>query len=102
MDWLTLLESKVEILGRRQVEADTGLSKTTLSQVLNRKYPGNLENVKQKVLTAYADIEVLCPVLGTISAKRCSVEQVKPFSYSNPQRVRLFRACRNCPNRNYK
>jgi hypothetical protein len=96
MNWLILLNQKVEQLGRRQVEADTGLSRTTLSQVLNQKYPGNLDNVAAKVNTAYTDITIDCPVLGIIPVKRCHVEQIKPFSPNSPQRIRLFKACRHC------
>ena len=99
MDWYELLTSKVTELGRRQVEVDTGMSKTTLSQVLNNKYPGSLANIEQKVLAAYTNLSVTCPVLGEIPVKRCLNEQGKPFSHSNPQRVRLFRACQSCPHR---
>ncbi|GAB5379000.1 MAG: hypothetical protein Alis3KO_00650 [Aliiglaciecola sp.] len=99
MKWLEILESQVQVLGRRQVEIDIAISKTTLSQVLNGKYPGNMENVEKKVLNAYTDIRVICPVLGEINSKRCQVEQIKPFNPSNPQRVQLYKACRNCPNR---
>ncbi len=99
MTWYELLNSKVEKLGRRQVENDTGMSRTTLSQVLNNKYPGNMANIEKAVITAYANLNVVCPVLGEIPVKRCLNEQVKPFSASNPQRVKLFRACRDCPHR---
>ena len=100
MNWQQLLHQKVDELGRRQVEHDTGMSKTTLSQVLNDKYAGNIDNVAQRVITAYANLTVECPVLGQIQQKRCANEQTKPFSYSNPQRVKLFKACQQCPNRN--
>lgn len=99
MHWLELLNLKVAQYGRRKVEDETGMSKTTLSQVLNQKYPGNLDNIEAKVLSAYTNISVVCPVLGEIAVKRCNAEQIKPFSFSNPQRVRLFRACSNCPHR---
>lgn len=99
MDWLTLLRNKAKEKGRRQVEQDVGFSKTTLSQVLNEKYAGNLDNVKEKVIAAYTDVEVNCPVLGDIPVRRCLSEQVKPFTPSNPQRVRLYKACMSCPNR---
>lgn len=100
MNWYEMLVNAVEKHGRRQVEADTGLSKTTLSLVLNKKYPGNLGNIEQKVIAAYSASTVTCPVLGDIQIKRCMNEQQKPFSHSNPQRVRLFRACKTCPHRN--
>jgi hypothetical protein len=99
MNWLTLLNQKVEQLGRRQVEADTGMSKTTLSMVLNDKYNGSLSNIEAQVIAAYTNITVCCPVLGDIAVKRCQIEQIKPFSFSNPQRIKLFKACANCPNK---
>jgi hypothetical protein len=98
MSWNEILVSKVIQLGRRKVEADTGISKTTLSQVLNKKYPGNLENIEAKVLATYTEITVQCPVIGVIPTRRCYAEQVRPFSSSNPQRVKLFRTCKSCPN----
>jgi len=102
MHWLELLNLKVAQQGRRMVEETTGISKTTLSQVLNQKYPGNLDNIEAKVLSAYTSISVVCPVLGEIAVRRCNAEQLKPFSFSNPQRVKLFRACMNCPHRTTK
>lgn len=99
MEWIDLLHGKVNQLGRRQVEADTSLSKTTLSLVLNNKYPGNLSNIEAKVRAAYTAATVTCPILDSIPIKRCHSEQGKPFTTSNPQRVKLFRACMNCPNK---
>lgn len=99
MKWLQLLNTKVAQLGRRQVEADTGMSKTTLSMVLNGKYPGNLNNIESQVITAYTNITVVCPILSTIPVRRCNAEQIKPFSSANPQRVRLYKACATCPHK---
>lgn len=99
MKWLDILKSRVDVLGRRQVEQDIGISKTTMSLLLNSKYPGSMENIKNKVLATYTDLKVMCPVLGEIPSNRCHVEQIKPFNPSNPQRVQLYRACRHCPNR---
>ncbi|WP_166838675.1 helix-turn-helix domain-containing protein [Rheinheimera pleomorphica] len=97
MQWLELLKKKCEELGRRKVEAELGISKTTLSQVLNEKYPGNLDNIASKVTEAYSSDKVLCPVLGSITVQRCATEQSKPFAATNPQRVKLWKACKTCP-----
>jgi hypothetical protein len=99
MHWLDLLKNKVELLGRRQVEADTSMSKTTLSLVLNDKYPGNLSNIESQVIIAYTNTTVACPVLGDIAVKRCNTEQIKGFSPSNPQRIKLYKACATCPHK---
>lgn len=97
MDWLTLLNQKVSQLGRRKVEADTGMSKTTLSQVLNKKYAGSMVNIQAQVEAAYTSISVECPILGDIPVKRCNVERKKQFSAANPTRVKLYQACKTCP-----
>ncbi|WP_416305179.1 hypothetical protein [Neptunicella sp. SCSIO 80796] len=99
MQWIELLNAQVEKRGRRQVETDLNISKTTLSQLLNNKYPGSLENIEHKVIAAYSNQTVSCPVLGEIPLKRCDKEQNLPFSISSPQRVRLYRACLSCPNK---
>lgn len=98
MDWFELLNTNVEKRGRREVEQALGLSKTTLSQVLNKKYPGNLENVKNKVLAAFGSLKVDCPVMGEIPLQRCLKEQIKPNTLSNPLRIRLYCECQICPN----
>ncbi len=99
MHWFSLLERKTEELGRRVVEKDLGISRAALSQVLNQKYKGSLNNIKDKVLAAYTSAEVTCPILGDIPVKRCLSEQVKTFNPSNPQRVQLYKACMRCPHR---
>jgi len=100
VSWLTLLNEKVRLFGRRKVEVDTGMSKTTLSQVLNQKYLGSMANIENQVITAYTNISVECPVLGDIPVRRCNTEKKKPFSAANPTRVRLFQACKKCPHNN--
>jgi len=97
MQWLDLLRQKVTEQGRRKVEAELNISKTTLSQVLNEKYPGNLGNIAAKVTEAYSTERVIYPVLGSITVQRCATEQTKPFAATNPQRIKLWKACQSCP-----
>lgn len=102
MNWQELLKNKVDLLGRRNVESDLSISRTTLSQLLGDKYPADTKNIERKVLRAYAKSHIDCPVLGQISVARCNSESVKPFSATSPQRVKLYRSCANCPNRSKK
>lgn len=102
MNWLDLLQTKCEQLSRKQVISDLGISKTTLSQLLNNKYPGDLAAMEQKVTTKYGGLTVNCPVLGEIALSRCATEQNKPFNTSSPQRVKLFKACQSCIHRQSK
>ncbi|WP_337840483.1 helix-turn-helix transcriptional regulator [Rheinheimera sp.] len=101
MLWLEILRAKVEHQGRRYVCEKLGISSTTLSQVLNEKYPGNLDNIRTKVTAAFGITlaqTVVCPVLGEIGTERCRTEQQKPFTATNPTRVKLWQNCRACPN----
>lgn len=102
MTWLELLNSAVDRFGRREVEKRLGISKATLSQVLNQKYPGNMGNIETLVLEQFSvdlNTEMDCPVLGEISRDRCLREQVKPLIATNPTRVKLWQTCRTCPNK---
>ena len=40
-----------------------------------------------------------CPILGEISKRACLDHQGRKYSATNPLRVKLFRACKTCPNR---
>lgn len=41
---------------------------------------------------------VACPVAGELRMHHCLQNQRMPFAATNPQRVRLYRACRaGCP-----
>lgn len=74
------------------------LSLTTISQVLNGKYPGNLDRIKERVLGAFMDETHSCPVLGTINKLRCQQEQDRPLQLTNSLRAQLYKACRSgCP-----
>jgi len=100
--WLEILKTAAELHGRRYVEERLGISKTTLSQVLNEKYPGNLDNIARRVTEQFGtdlNTVIVCPVLAEITRERCLIEQQKPFIATNPTRVKLWQMCRNCPNK---
>lgn len=73
-------------------------SPTIVSQVLNGSYPSEPERLRALVEGLYEGAKVDCPVLGELGRDRCEAFQSAPFSAANPQRVALYRACRNhCP-----
>lgn len=102
MTWLERFNAKASELGIRALAVKVGLSPTTVSQVCNNKYKGNLDNVRAKFEAVYHKTEaqsVTCPILGDIPITTCLEKQKLPFAATNPQRVQLFRACRGgCPN----
>lgn len=97
--WLLVLREQVAESGQRRVAKDIGYSAAVVSQVMNKKYAGDMAQVERRVRGAYMGETVFCPVLGEISVNRCLEIQKQPFASTNPQRVRLYRACRSgCSN----
>lgn len=75
-----------------------GYSPTTVNQVISRTYKGDLAAVEAAVRGAFLGERVDCPVLGPLPRDRCLNHQRQPLIATNPERVRLYRACRNgCP-----
>ena len=97
-DWLMELTKQCEGKSQRQVAAELGVSPAMVNQVLKGTYKGSLETIRIKVEGLYLNSCVNCPVLGEIPIHECKNNQDRPFSASNPLRVKVFRACRaGCP-----
>ena len=96
MDRMHLLIKAVQSHGQSRVARALGYSVSAVNQVLHDKYRGRLDNLLKRVCEVYGSGTVDCPVMGTIPVRRCAAERKKPFAASSPQRVRLYRICRNC------
>ena len=81
-----------------KVAARLKVSDATVSSALRGKYIGNVDRLAERIRGELLKQVVECPVLGEISARICQDEREKPFSAHNSQAVRLYRACRTCPN----
>lgn len=98
MTWFEVLQKACKERGQANVSKEIGYSKTTVSQVLNDKYPGDVVAVQRKVEERLMHFEVECPHLGEIALSVCVGHQQRKFSATNPMRVQMYRACRqNCP-----
>ncbi len=98
MTWLDVLKSSCQERGLTTVGKQLGYSKTTISQVINRKYPGDLERIQKQVEAQLMQNQVECPFLGDIALSICLQHQERKFSVTNPMRVQMYRACRQqCP-----
>lgn len=95
-DKMELLRKATDRLGQAAVARELGYSPSAINQALKGKYGGKLDNLLQKVTEMYGNESVVCPVLGEIALKRCALERETPFSASNPQRARLWQACKEC------
>jgi len=99
--WLEVLRDEIKRTSLQKVADKTGLSRTTLSQASNEKYPGDLERVKSAVESVFMGATVVCPILGEIPLHVCLSHQKKQAGDvgDNPQAIKLYKACRSrCPN----
>lgn len=99
-DWLAALQQQCETTGQADTARRLGVSPALVNKVIQGKYPGSLARIEALVRGTFMAEMVDCPILGQVTRRRCLDEQGRPFASTNPQRVALFRACRNgCPNR---
>jgi hypothetical protein len=96
---LTLIRREVEKSSQAKVAAEMGYSAATISQILSGNYQGSPEAVLVRADEVYGNRMVACPGQGEdISLGRCVEYRRRPFSAINPQRVKMYRACRGCGN----
>lgn len=96
--WVRVLRERCQATSQKKVADELGISAPVVSQILNHSYGGRWKNIQDRVEGAYMGHTVNCPVLGELPTNKCLDYQKLPFVSANPQRVRLRRACRTCPN----
>ncbi|WP_425087017.1 transcriptional regulator [Stappia sp.] len=102
-DWIAELASLADRDGLSGAGKRIGYSPAVVSQVINARYPGDLEKVEERVRGALMGLSVDCPVLGDLSRNQCLDWQKKPYASTSAHRVRMFRACRSgCPHSRVK
>lgn len=102
--WIETLRQACERESQSRVAARLGYSAATVNQVLKGVYKGRLDRVQERVESVLVGGRLVdCPVLGEIPRHECLDHQGQPFAATNPQRVRLYRACRSgCPHSRLK
>ena len=102
MQWLEVLKREVDKQGLGPVAEMMETSRAAVSQLVNHKYPGNLERMQRRVEGVFFNRTLQCPVAGEIPAQQCfSNQRKKPGS--NPMSLRFFKACRSgCPHSQQK
>lgn len=93
-NWISILAEQARTHGQEDVGKLLGISKTVISQLINGKYPGDMQRMQKLVEGAYMNRLVDCPVLGQVPLHECDKHQGNK-STSNPIRLRLYRACRS-------
>jgi len=105
MTWREILRAEVDKKGYDQVRTELGVSKTTVSLLLNDKYPADTARMAEKILRTYGTrTTVQCPVLGKISVVQCrqhcrAAKRYGKKATGNPVTLRLYVTCPGCENR---
>ena len=94
--WFALLTDKVAQSSRNKVAKELGYSLTAISLVMNGKYAGNPDRLRDKVLQQYSTVR--CPHQGkTIALHVCQDLAQSPAPTHNPLKMQQWRACQKCP-----
>ena len=106
MGWLEILRDQVAVKGLPIVARELGVAKSTICMVAGGKYPASTKRIEARVLAVYGGATVVCPVLGSIDAAACAANQDRAkrigLRAGNPETLRLFKCCSNCPVRGAK
>lgn len=97
---MELFLKMVESQGAARVARAIGYSDSAVSQARHGKYNGSLDQMLGRVEEVYGASTVDCPGLGEeIPLGKCAEWRRKPFAATNPLRVRMYRACKDCDRR---
>ena len=97
--WVAALARACDTTSLSEVGKRLDYSGAALSQVIRRKYPGNMAALEKAARGVLLAEKLDCPVLGLIPANECLAHQRQGFSTASPQAVRLSAACPSCPHR---
>lgn len=98
-DWIAALAEVCDRHGtQRAVAALLDVSPALVSLALANKHHARLDYIKARVEARLMINTLPCPARGMISRRDCEREQARPLITTNPERVRLYRACHGgCP-----
>lgn len=97
-NWLDVLRIACDNTSQAKVATKLGVSPAVVNQCLKGTYKGRVDRIENLVRGVYMKLTVRCPVLGEISTRVCQDTQDQKFASTNPQRVAVYKACRNgCP-----
>lgn len=93
-DWRALLEGAVAGSSVAAVARRLGVARSSLSLVLNGKYPGGTANMERRIVETLGQP---CPVYGGArGADICAARRAAPMPTSNPYALRQWRECQHC------
>lgn len=96
-DLMQLLRQKCEEYSQSRVASALGYSPGAISAALKGTYNGGkMDLLLRRVAEVFGSETVSCPILGEIPLGKCAFHRRREFAATNPMRVTLWRACRQC------
>jgi len=97
---INLLRTRLETHSgsRAALARELGVSRTAVSQALDRKYPGDTRKLRAKIVETLAEM-IACPHLGTeLAPQVCKLLRERPLSAAtgSPADVKHWQACQSC------
>jgi uncharacterized protein involved in cysteine biosynthesis len=97
-DWVLVLAEACQKSNQSAVARQLDYSAGVVSSVLSNTYRGDVSSVEQMVRGALMSETVHCPIIGPTPRNVCLGWQKRPFSTASSNAVRMYQACRQCPN----
>jgi len=93
-EWMHLLGRAVAATSVAEVARRLGVARSSLSLLINGKYPGSTSNMAARVMDVLAEP---CPVYGGgRTSESCARRRSFPMPTSNPFALRQWRMCQLC------
>lgn len=93
-EWMHLLDRAVATTSVTDVARRLGVARSSLSLLVNGKYPGGTDNMAARVMDLLAEP---CPVYGgPRTSEACASRRAEPMPTSNPFALRQWRVCQLC------
>lgn len=96
--WFQILSEQVAQKSRRQVAKELDYSTSAISLVMNGKYGGKTDQLRDRVLRQYKRVH--CPFIDKlIPIPQCQGTAHSKAPTHNPMKMQQWRACQSCPNK---
>lgn len=96
--WVKLLADACDRDGQARTATRLGYSGGTISRILRRVYPGDLDEAEKLVRAAYGAEQVACPLWGTLPLANCIHLRRRKRPPQNQLHHACARTCPTCPN----
>lgn len=96
--WFELFKAAVKSSSCQKVADTLDISRTTVSLIVNGKYPAKTDKIAALVMDTYGRVQ--CPHLNAeISNNECRLHHSAEVPTSSPRAMRHWKACQSCPHK---